>query len=127
MLLDIFDGKWEYGDLSSWTASIPDELSEFIDLIDITEFYDVEIQNSLQPEESPPTQYTAVVKGICDAISEMPHCIFDVLRARCMLTIAHDTIASDDCEKRLGIPAARFIDNIKKITENIKEEREYEL
>lgn len=126
-LLDIFDGKWEYGELSSWTTSISDELPEFIDLIDITEFYEAEIKNSLHPEESPPPQYAAVVKGICDAISEMPHCIFDVLRARCMLTIAHDTISIDDCEKRLGIPAERFISNIKSITQNIKEEREYEL
>lgn len=74
-LLDIFDGKWEYGELSSWTTSISDELPEFIDLIDITEFYEAEIKNSLHPEESPPPQYAAVVKGICDAISEMPHCI----------------------------------------------------
>lgn len=127
MLLDIFDRKWEYGDLSSWTASISDELPEFVDLIDIIEFYETEIQSSLQPEESPPPQYAAVIKGICDAINEMPHCIFDVLRSRCMLTIAHDTIATDNCEKRLGIPAERFISNIKSITENIKEEREYEL
>lgn len=44
-----------------------------------------------------------------------------------MLTIAHDTISIDGCEKRLGIPAERFVSNIKSITQNIKEEREYEL
>lgn len=127
MLLDIFDSSWEYERLSSWTSSISDELPEFVDLIDIVEFYENEIKNSLHPEESPPPQYAAVLKGICDAIYEMPHCIFDVLRARCMLTIANDTIAIDDSEKRLGILAERFISNIKSITENIKEEREYEL
>lgn len=127
MLLEILDNKWSYEQLSAWASAISKELPEFADLIDIAEFYQSEIQNSLHPVETTPPQYAAVIKGICDAIHEMPHCIFDVLRARCMLTIVNDTIEKDGAEKRLGIPTERFISNIKSITENIKEEREYEL
>lgn len=127
ILLEMFDNTWDYEQLSSWVSAIPEELPEFADLIDIIEFFQGEIQNSLQPTQTTPPQYTAVVKGICDAIHEMPHCIFEVLRARCMLTITNDTIEKDESENRLGISIERFINNIKSITENIKEEREYEL
>lgn len=126
-LLELLDSGWKHEDLKTWASSTPDELPEFFELIDIADFYEKEIQNSLQPEESPPRQYIAVVKGICDAIHEMPHCIFDVLRGRCMFNITNDIIEDNGSQKRLGIPADRFIQNIKNITKNIKEDREYEL
>lgn len=127
LFLELFENTWSYEQLSSWVNNTPADLKEFADLIDVVEFYSVEIESSLQSDEHIPPQYAAVTQGICEAIREMPHCIFDILRARCMLTVSNDLIEEDDCEMRLGIPADRFIANIKKITENIKEEREYEL
>lgn len=127
LLLEIFENRWDCEQLSSWIEKIPEELQEFAELIDIVQLYSTEIQNYLQAEESPPPQYGAVIKGICDAIHELPHCIFDVLRGRCMFTVPNDIIEENDSEKRMGIPVERFISNLKSITENIKEEREYEL
>lgn len=127
LFLELFENTWSYEQLSSWVNNTPADLKEFADLIDVVEFYSVEIESSLQSDEHIPPQYAAVTQGICEAIREMPHCIFDILRARCMLTVSNDLIEEDGCEMRLGIPADRFIANIKKITENIKEEREYEL
>lgn len=126
-LLGIFENTWDYSQLSAWASKTPDNLNEFIELIDIIEFHEKEIQGALSTEKSLPENFSAVVQGICDAIDEMPHCIFDVLRARCMLTSPYDTIVENDETKRLGIPVERFIENIKDITNNIKEERDYEL
>lgn len=126
-LLEIFDTDWNYSKLSAWSATIEPELNEFGELIDVIEFYEPEITGSLMSSSKLPENFVAVIQGICDAITAMPHCIFDVLRARCMLTISNDTIIESEYQKRLGVPAGRFLENIKKITENIKKEREYEL
>ena len=126
-LLKILESKWGYAELSKWASEINSDITEFEDLIDLIEFYEVEIQNSLASAIQLPENFSAVVQGICDAVEGMPHCIFDVLRARCMLTEPYDTITENGVRKRLGIPAGRFIENIKTITQNIKEEREYGL
>lgn len=125
-LLEIFEDTWDYARLSAWSAAINKDLLEFENLIDVIEFYEVEIQNSLKLDIQLPDNFAAIVQGICDAIQDMPHCIFDVLRARCMLSTPYDTIVENDIQKRLGVPADRFIENIKTITNNIKEDREYE-
>lgn len=126
-LLGILEDEWDYPKLSTWSATIDSDLHEFEELIDVIEFYEPEINNALALTVKLPDSFAAVIQGICDAINVMPHCIFDVLRARCMLTIPNDTIKENDKQKRLGIPVDRFIENIKEITKNIKEEREYEL
>lgn len=125
-LLEIFEDTWDYARLSAWSAAINKDLLEFENLIDVIEFYEVEIQNSLKLDIQLPDNFAAIVLGICDAIQDMPHCIFDVLRARCMLSTPYDTIVENDIQKRLGVPADRFIENIKTITNNIKEDQEYE-
>ena len=126
-LLEILESEWDYPMLSTWSAVIDVDLQEFGEVIDLIEFYETEITQALTTTVPLPNNYSAVIQGICDAINVMPHCIFDVLRARCMLTVANDTIKENDEQKRLGIPADRFLENIKSITKNIKEKREYEL
>lgn len=127
MLLELLDDKWDYSKLSSWAANVEPELEEFGELRDLIEFYEAEITAALKSDPGLPENFVAVVQGIRDAILSMSHCIFDILRARCMLTIQNDIIIENKEQKRLGIPAGRFLENIKKITENIKKEREYEL
>lgn len=126
-MLEIFENKWDYSQLSSWASHTPSDLHEFVNLIDIIEFYKDQIQSALMVDNPLPENFSAVIQGICDSIAVMPHCIFDVLRARCMLTAPCDTKIENEKTKRLGIPVERFIKNIKTITENIREEREYEL
>ena len=126
-LFEIFDNAWNYEDLSKWASEIPKEVLEFEELIDLIEFYEYEIQSLFKTNRRLPENYLAVIRGICDAVSQMPHCIFDVLRARCILTTPYDTVSENGIQKRLGISADRFIENINEITRNIKEEREYGL
>ena len=126
-LFEIFDNAWNYEDLSKWASEIPKEVLEFEELIDLIEFYEYEIQSLFKTNSRLPENYLAVIRGICDAVSQMPHCIFDVLRARCILTTPYDTVSENGIQKRLGISADRFIENINEITRNIKEEREYGL
>ena len=124
-LLKIFEDTWDYTQLLEWADKIESDLCEYGDLIDIIEFYETEINNALTSTEKLPQIFSTVVRGICDAINAMPHCIFDILRARCMLTISNDTIKENDEQKRCGILADRFVENITKITNNIKENRDY--
>lgn len=125
-LMDFMEGNWNYEDLKAQIDGLPDELPEFIPLIDIVDFFEAEIRRA-QEIEKPPEFYPAAVKAICDAFGGMPHCIFDVLRARCFFTIPHDTIEVDGQKYRLGIHTTRFTENMNSISRNIKEEREYGL
>ena len=124
-LLKILENTWDYTQLLEWADKIDPNLYEYGNLIDIIEFYETEINNALTSTEKLPQIFSTVVRGICDAINAMPHCIFDILRARCMLTISNDTIKENDEQKRCGILADRFVENITKITNNIKENRDY--
>ena len=126
-LLNIFDGEWEYSQLREWGRKTPGDIQEFIELVDIIEVYENEIQNYITSKKILPQNFSAVVEDICTTITAIPHCIFDVLRARCLLTSKNDIVREDETIRRLGIPAEQFISNIKKLTENIKEEREYGL
>jgi len=126
-LLELLDKKWSYGELAEWTAELPSELKEFADLIDMIDFYETEVKSFLEVEVHPPEIYNTSVQAVCEAVKTMPHCIFDVLRARGMLTIGHDTIEEDGKIMRLGIRVDRLTKNMNEIADNIKEEREYGL
>lgn len=125
-LMELMQEGWNYENLKAWVNRLPSELPEFLPLADIIDFFEAEIKR-FQEIEKPPEFYPAAVKAICDAFGEMPHCIFDVLRARCFFTIPHDTIEIDGQKYRLGIHTTRFTENMNKISKNIKEEREYGL
>ena len=124
-LLKIFEDTWDYTQLLEWADKIESDLCEYGDLIDIIEFYETEINNAITSTDKFPRYFSTVIRGICDAINAMPHCIFDILHARCMITISNDTIKENNEQKRCGILADRFVENINKITNNIKEKRDY--
>lgn len=126
-LLELLEKRWLFEELTAWAGVLPSELKEFADLIDLIDFYELEVKTFLDEEEQPPEIYITSVQAVCDAIKTMPHCIFDVLRARCMLTLGHDTIEEDGELMRLGIRVDRLTKNMNEIADNIKEEREYGL
>lgn len=125
-LMDSLQEEWNYESVSEWIHSLPDELPEFLNLSDAVDLFESEIR-CFKEKEKLPDFYPTAIQAICDAFHGMPHCIFDVLRARCFLTISHDTIEMDGEKYRLGIHTSRLTQNMNNISENIRRAREYEL
>jgi len=123
--LELLESKWTYDELVAWAKNVPDELIELADLIDMIEIYETELRAYLEETEGLPENYTTSVQAICEAFDNMPKCIFDVLRARSILSPGFDTIEENDEKKRQGIKHDRLIKNMNDISKNIKEEREY--
>lgn len=126
-LLDLLEVDWTYEDLDAWAADIPTEMVEFADLQDVIEIYENEIRNFIAAVQHTPEEYTSSVKAVYDAIEAMPHCIFDVFRARCLLTGEHDNVNDNGKILRLGIPVDRMKTKMNEISSNIKERRDYGL
>lgn len=126
-LMDSMSGEWTYDSLSKWAHELPPDLPEFETLIDVIDLFEAEISSYTEAEEKPPEFYPTALQAACEAFREMPHCIFDVLRARCFLTISHDTIEEEGTKYRLGIQTTRLTQNMNEISENIKEARDYGL
>lgn len=126
-LLDLLEIDWTYDDLVNWTKDIPAEMSEFADLLDVIEIYEAEIRNFTTTFQHTPEEYNSSVKAVYDAIEAMPHCIFDVFRARCLLTREHDNVPENGKILRLGIPVDRMKKAMNEISDNIKERRDYGL
>ena len=127
VLMELMSGEWTYEALSKWAHELPGDLPEFQTLIDVIDLFDQEIGDYIETEEKPPDFYPTALQAVCEAFKAMPHCIFDVLRARCFLTIGHDTIEEGGERYRLGIHTTRLTQNMNEITTNIKEAREYGL
>ena len=94
-LLELLETDWTYEDLAAWADEIPEELNEFADLIDLIDIYEIELRAYLDGERHLPERYITSVQAVCDAFKNMPRCIFDVLRARSILTPGFDTIEED--------------------------------
>lgn len=126
-LMELMSGGWTYEALSKWAHGLPHNLPEFNTLVDVIDLFEQEIRDYMATEEKPPDFYPTALQAVCEAFKGMPHCIFDVLRARCFLTINHDTIEENGTKYRLGIHTARLTENMNDITETIKEARDYGL
>lgn len=126
-LLDLLEVDWTYEDLAEWSANLPSEITEFADLQDAIEIYEAEICSFITNVRHTPEEYSSSAKAVCDAIAAMPHCIFEVFRARCLLTSEHDNVADHDKIFRLGIPVDRMKNKMNEISSNIKERRDYGL
>lgn len=125
-LMDTIQGEWTYESIRDWVHSLPGNLPEFLALSDAVDLFEQEIR-CFQENKKLPDFYPTAIQAICDAFHGMPHCIFDVLRARCFLTIGHDTIEENGEKYRLGIHTSRLTQNMNDISENIRRAREYEL
>ena len=112
-------------ELRGWIEQIPEEVDEFLAVGDVVDVFNEQISLFLALEEKPPNNYQFAIQGICDAIKDMPHCIFDVLRGRCIFSTSHDTVEENGELRRYGIKANRLIEKINKISKNIREDREY--
>ena len=126
-LMELMSKGWTHEALSKWAKELPEDLPEFDTLIDVIDLFEQEINDHIESEEKPPDFYPTALQALCEAFREMPHCIFDVLRARCFLTIAHDTIEENGTRCRLGIHTTRLTQNMNEISKNIKEARDYGL
>lgn len=126
-LLDLLEIDWTYEDLASWAENIPADMSEFADLLDVIEIYEAEIRSFAATSQHTPEEYNSSVKAVYDAIEAMPHCIFDVFRARCLLDAEHDNISDHGKILRFGIPVDRMKNKMNEISSNIKERRDYGL
>lgn len=126
-LMELMSKGWTHEALSKWAKELPEDLPEFDTLIDVIDLFEQEINDHIESEEKPPDFYPTALQAVCEAFRGMPHCIFDVLRARCFLTIAHDTIEENGTRCRLGIHITRLTQNMNEISKNIKEARDYGL
>ena len=126
-LIELLDGDWEYKDLLDWSQSYSDEGQYFADLDDAIELFGPEIKNTASDNSGLPDTYQTAISAILSAFADMPHCIFDVLRGRCFLTISHDNYEENKKRYRLGISYSRLVKNMKDIAGNIKGAREYGL
>ena len=112
-------------DLRTWADQIPAEVDEFWAVDDIIDIFGEQLSGFLILGEKPPNNYQFAVQGICDAIKDMPHCIFDVMRGRCIFSITHDTMEENGELWRYGIKSSRLIEKINEISANIREKRDY--
>lgn len=126
-LMELLGAEWRFENLRNWVDLIPVEVIEFASVTDMIEVFEEQIRHYLELGKLVPKNYQFAVQGICDAIKDMPHCIFDVLRGRCIFSITHDTVEENGKLQRYGIKANRLIEKINKISKNIREEREYGL
>ena len=126
-LMELMSKDWTHEALSKWAKELPEDLLEFDTLIDVIDLFEQEINDHIESEEKPLDFYSTALQAVCEAFKGMPHCIFDVLRARCFLTIAHDTIEENGTKYRLGIHTTRLTQNMNEISKNIKEARDYGL
>jgi transposase len=124
-LMELLEAEWTMEKLHAWANQIPDDITEFDMVLDIIDVYENQLLQFLELSEQPPNNYQYAVQGLCDAIKAMPHCIFDVLRGRCMFSIPHDTVEENGTLQRYGIRTSRLIEKINEISDNIREEREY--
>ena len=124
-LLELMETKWSMEDLRTWADQIPTEVDEFLAVGDIIDIFGEQLSGFLTLGEKPPSNYQFAVQGICDAIKDMPHCIFDVMRGRCIFSITHDTMEENGELWRYGIKSSRLTEKINEISANIREERDY--
>ena len=124
-LLTLMETKWSLDELRLWVKNIPAEVDEFLTVVDVVDVFEEQISRFLALSEKPANNYQFAVQGICDAIKDMPHCIFDVMRGRCIFSVAHDTVEENGELRRYGIKLNRLIEKINEISYNIREEREY--
>lgn len=115
-LLELMETKWLMEDLQTWAKQIPTEVDEFLAVGDIIDIFDEQLCGFLALNEKLPNNYQFAIQGVCDAIKDMPHCIFDVMRGRCIFSITHDTIEENGELQRYGIKSSRLIEKINKIS-----------
>lgn len=126
-LIILMEDKWQYSDIKTWIDDMPDELPEFDILGDIVELFGDNINKFAEWVGKTSGIYSANVAQFTKTISEMPFCIYDVLRARILFSAPPDTIIEGEIEKRIGVRVGRLINILEEVTGNIKEDRYYGL
>lgn len=126
-LIILMEDRWQYSDIKTWVDDMPDELPEFDILGDIVELFGDNISKFTEGVGKTSGTYSINVAQFTKTISEMPFCIYDVLRARILFSAHPDTIIEAEVEKRIGVRVSRLVNILEEVTNNIKEERYYGL
>lgn len=132
--------RWSLQQLQGWLDDLPtyiedakekyqfaddiDRLEEFDILYDVLECYEPLIEQYLSSDQVLPANYSSAIRGIVDALEQMPYCIYDVLRARMLLNVEQDTMILDDKEYRIGIFADKLTARMNDITAQIRKQKE---
>ncbi len=128
-LLLLQRGNWTYDEISNWITSLINNkdynFPEFDVVSDMIELFETEIREYVNLSSKPTERYLSAVTGICDSIDKVPHCIYDVLRARMLFTLEQDILPTKDGDCRLGVNVDKLVANLNEISTNIREEREY--
>lgn len=101
-----------------------DPFSEFDIVADAVRLYGDNIEAYHALPNKAPASYASSIQGIVAAIKRMPHCIYDVLRARMLLNIKPETATEGDKQYRIGIRIDLLTERMNKITDKIIKERE---
>lgn len=147
-LLQRMESPWEPQLITDWAADLPryldDEvqeqryvvlegeeasprpypITEFGIVSDVVQLYQEQIGAYLSLPTKASGLYVSAIQGIVDAIKAMPHCIYDVLRARMLLNTGQETVLENGIEYRTGIRVDLLTESMNKITASIKKERE---
>lgn len=102
----------------------PDRIDEFDIVADVVQLYQEQINAYHALPDKAPLNYASAVQGIIDAVNRMPHCIYDVLRARMFLNIEPVTVTENDKLYRIGIRVDQLTERMNQITDKMKEECE---
>lgn len=129
--------KWDIEKINGWVDDLPDYLAdkadegekleplrEFDVVKEITNHYKQPINEFLSLKEKPPDALGAAVKGIVEALEELPYCIYDVLHARMLLNVEHKIQSKNGKQYRSGIPIKVLAKRIQDISDIIKSDKE---
>lgn len=132
--------RWSLQQLQGWLNDLPtyieeakekyqfaddiERLEEFDILYDVLEYYKPLIEQYLSSDQVLPTNYSSAIRGIVDALEQMPYCIYDVLRARMLLNVEQDSITMNNKDYRIGILAEKLTTRMNEISAHIRKQKE---
>lgn len=138
-LLEQMEKSWDISYMIGWLDKLPsylinekkddeelEELWEFEDLRDIISIYEEQIQLYLDDDYKLPATVISAVKGVIEALNEMPYCIYDVLHARMLLNVDHDYRNVDGRRYQIGVQVDRLTEKMNEISSQIKRKKENE-
>ena len=138
-LLRRMESNWTIDLLREWLKDLPEyvrdevsdgekiePLTEFDWLSDVLDLYGNQIKEYLECDNKPPAGMTTAIRGILDAIEDMPYCIYDVLHARMLLNVQHEQVEINGTKYRAGVRIDRLTRTINEISEQIRTKKERE-
>lgn len=130
---------WDISYMTGWIEKLSDylikenkndeeleELWEFEDLRDVITLYEEQIQLYIDDDYKLPATVASAVKGVIEALNNMPYCIYDVLHARMLLNVEHDYCYANGRRYQIGVQVDKLTEKMNKISGQIKKKKENE-